>query len=174
MRATQWYVITGAPCSGKTAVIHELERRGYAVVHEVARAYIDQELKKGKRLDQIRADELAFERHILREKLKIEKKLAPDAIHFLDRAVPDSIAYFKLAGLDPEEPLKKSEFVRYKKVFVFERLGFLMDNVRCEDEETAAQLDRLIQESYRLLKYDLVIVPACRIKDRANFVLQHL
>ena len=32
--ATNWHVITGAPCSGKTTVIRELERRGYSVVHE--------------------------------------------------------------------------------------------------------------------------------------------
>jgi predicted ATPase len=38
---TNWYVITGAPCSGKTSVIRELEKRGYRVVHEVARAYIE-------------------------------------------------------------------------------------------------------------------------------------
>ena len=45
---TNWYVITGAPSSGKSSVIRELENLGYRVVHEVARAYIEEELKKGK------------------------------------------------------------------------------------------------------------------------------
>jgi predicted ATPase len=62
---TKWSVITGAPCSGKTAVIRVLEQQGHKVVHEVARAYIDNELKKGKALTEIKADEWLFERHIL-------------------------------------------------------------------------------------------------------------
>ena len=56
MRQTNWHVITGAPCSGKTAAISEIERRGIRVVHEVARSYIDQQLNKGLQLAQIKTD----------------------------------------------------------------------------------------------------------------------
>ena len=37
MQQTNWHVITGAPCSGKTGVIRELGQLGHLVVHEVAR-----------------------------------------------------------------------------------------------------------------------------------------
>ncbi len=171
IHATNWYVITGAPCSGKTAVICGLEQRGYAVVHEVARAYIDAELAKGKTLEHIKADERAFERHILLKKAVIEAKLARDEIVFLDRAVPDSIAYYKLCGLDPAEPQQKSRAVRYQKIFLFERLAFLTDPVRSEDEKTADRLSRLIEESYQSLGYDLIQVPVCSIADRTEFIL---
>jgi len=56
MQQTNWHVITGAPCSGKTSVICELERLGHPVVHEAARAYIDKELEKGKTMARIKAD----------------------------------------------------------------------------------------------------------------------
>ena len=56
VRRTNWYVITGAPCSGKTSVINAFEQQGFLVVHEVARAYIDEELQQGKSLKQIKAD----------------------------------------------------------------------------------------------------------------------
>ena len=56
VRQTNWCVITGAPCSGKTAVIYELKQGGYKVIHEVARAYIDEMLDDGQPLDQIKAD----------------------------------------------------------------------------------------------------------------------
>ncbi len=46
-KKTQWHVITGPPCSGKTAVIDELANRGYQVVPEVAGAYIDSQLSRG-------------------------------------------------------------------------------------------------------------------------------
>ena len=171
---TSWYVITGAPCSGKTAVIRQLEQRGYAVVHEVARDYIDTELARGKTLQQIKADAWAFERQILMAKVKLEAALARDDIIFLDRAVPDSIAYYKLCGLDSAEPLQKSRRVRYRKIFLFERLTFLSDPVRSEDEKTAERLGRLIEESYQSLGYNLIHVPLGSVADRTEFVLARL
>ena len=171
---TNWYAITGAPCSGKTAVIKQLETRGYAVVHEVARAYIDAQLANGKTLEQIKADEWAFERHILMTKVRLEDRLAHDDIIFFDRAVPDSIAYYKLCGLDPSEPQHKSWTVRYRKIFLFERLTFLTDAVRSEDDQTADRLGHLIEEAYQALGYKLVYVPLASIAARTEFVLARL
>jgi predicted ATPase len=173
-RSTKWSVITGAPCSGKTAVIHRLEQRGYKVVHEVARACIDNELMKGKALSEIKANEWAFERHILMEKLKIEAQLASDEIIFFDRAVPDSIAYYKLNGLNPAEPFQKSREVRYQNVFLFERLTFLTDPVRAENEKTAHRLGQLIKESYRSLGYEIIHVPLLSVEERTEFILERL
>lgn len=173
-QTTRWYVITGAPCSGKTAVINRLEERGYAVVHEVARAYIDDELAKGKTLQQIKADEWAFERHILMTKVKLEARLPRNDVFFFDRAVPDSIAYYKVCELDPTEPLQKSRAIRYRKIFFFERLTFLADPVRSEDETIADRLSHLIEESYQSLGYDLIHVPVGSVEDRIDFILTRL
>jgi predicted ATPase len=167
-------VITGAPCSGKTAVIQMLEQRGYKVVHEVARAYIDNELTRGKTLPEIKADEWAFEHHILMEKVRIESRLNKDEIIFFDRGVPDSIAYYKLNRLDDTEPFQKSGEVRYQNVFLFERLRFLTDPVRSEDEKTALRLNRLIEESYQSLGYDIIYVPLLSIEERTALVLECL
>ena len=123
MRLTNWCVITGAPCSGKTSVVNELERRGYKVVHETARAYIDQQLAAGRRLDQIKADELAFENHILNAKLAIESSLPANETIFFDRGIPDSIAYFKLAGLNPARACKKRQPVSLSPNFLFRKTG---------------------------------------------------
>ena len=172
--STKWSVITGAPCSGKTAVIHLLEQRGHKVVHEVARAHIDTELMRGKTLAEIKADEWAFERHILMEKVRIESTLDKDDIIFFDRGVPDSIAYYKLNGLDPTEPFQQSAEVRYQNVFLFERLRFLTDPVRSEDETTARRLSRLIEEAYQSLGYDIIHVPLLSVEERTEFVLERL
>lgn len=174
MRFTNWYVITGAPCSGKTTSIRDLEQRGYRVVHEVARAYIESEIKKGKSLVRIKADKLAFERHILYKKAEIEASLPENLIIFFDRAVPDSIAYFKLEGLDSDEPLKISRNVRYKKIFLFERLSFARDDARSENDAQATSLECFIRNSYRTLDYDIVRVPLLSVKQRSEFILQHL
>jgi len=174
MQRTNWYVITGAPCSGKTSVIKALEQLGYPVVHEVARAYIDKELKKGKSIARIKSDILLFERHILYKKIEIEKSLSKDATVFLDRGVPDSIGYYIIEGLYPDEPIKKSKQTRYKKIFFFEKLLFEKDAVRSEDDKIAAELDRILKESYQTLWYEIISVPILTVKDRVDFILKHL
>jgi len=174
MQETNWYVITGAPSSGKTTVISALEQLGYPVVHEVARNYINKELKKGKNIRQIKADILSFERHILYKKVEIEKSLPKDAPVFLDRAVPDSIGYYILEGLSPDEPIKKSKQTRYKKIFLFERLKFEKDDVRSENDKIAAKLNRILKESYQMLGYEIISVPLLSIDDRVDFILNCL
>ena len=84
VRSTRWCVITGAPSSGKTAVIVQLERRGCRIVHEVARAYIEEELEKGRTLQSIKADPLDFERRILLRKMDIESHLPAAERLYLD------------------------------------------------------------------------------------------
>ena len=174
MRTTNWCVITGAPCSGKTTVITRLEQRGYAVVHEAARAHIDAELQKGRRIDQIKADILAFESHILYRKIEIEASLPADKLIFLDRAVPDSIGYYLLEGLDPADPIQKSRLIRYHKIFFFERLSFEQDPVRSENDQIADRLHGLLLESYQMLHYELIHVPMLTLNQRVDFILARL
>jgi predicted ATPase len=92
----------------------------------------------------------------------------------LDRALPDSIAYYLLEGLDPTEPQRHSRRVRYSWVFLFEKLEFTKDSVRSEDAETAARIERLIEEAYSELGYPIVPVPLMPIPARADFVLAHV
>jgi predicted ATPase len=174
MQRTNWYVITGAPCSGKTAVISELERRGYRVVHEVARAYIDKRLRHGETIAQIKADILSFERSILYKKIAIEQSLLKEETVFLDRAVPDSIGYYILEGLDPYDPIQKSRLWQYKKIFFFDRIPLEKDPVRSEDDKVASRIDRLLKESYGMLGYEMILVPLMNISDRVDFILRNV
>jgi len=173
MLLTNWSVITGAPCSGKTVVIDELARRGFRIVPEVARAFIDDEIRKGRRLVEIKSDAAGFEGHIFRTKIAIEAQLPAHEGLFLDRALPDSIAYYRLEGLDPAEPMLHSRRVRYRAVFLFERMGLVKDAVRSEDTETAVRIEGLIEEAYRELGYSMVRVPVLPIPERTDFVLRH-
>jgi predicted ATPase len=171
IRQTHWCVITGAPCSGKTSVITELSRRGFRVVPEAARAYIDAELIKGRSLSEIKADPRRFEGRIFQAKLQMEASLPAGDALFLDRALPDSIAYYVLEGLDPSEPRRQSLRVRYEQVFLFERLEFMRDRVRSENAQSADRIERLIEAAYNDLGYAIVRVPVMPIPDRIEYVL---
>lgn len=170
---TCWHVVTGAPCSGKTAAIEALSRQGHRVVPESARAYIDRLLAQGRTLAQIKADPLNFERSILLEKVHLESALPRDQLIFMDRAIPDSVAYYRFEGLDPAEPLTHSRTVRYRSIFLLERFLFESDGVRSENEESAAHLEYLIADSYAALGYAIVRVPIMSIAQRTDFILRH-
>jgi predicted ATPase len=155
-------------------VVEELGRRGFRVLPEAARALIEAGLRGGLRLEAVKADAGALEHRIFQAKLSAEASLPEGELVFLDRALPDSIAYFTLEGLDPGEPRAQSLRVRYRRVFLFERLPFLPDRVRGEDPATAARIERLIAQAYLDLGYRLHRVPVLPVASRADHVLSRL
>ena len=171
MQLTRWNVITGAPSSGKTAVIEQLARRGYRVVPEVARRLIARGLAGGRTLAQIKSDILAFEQAILIEKVRIESKMPVDEVVFFDRAVPDSVAYFELEGLDPGLARAECGRVRYRRIFLFERLPYLEDPVRTENDAVADAIEDLLVEIYRDLGYPVLRVPVLTVTARMEWIL---
>jgi predicted ATPase len=171
MSETNWYVVTGAPSSGKTTLVRELEKLGYRVVHEVARTHIEQQMARGQTLEEVRADKKSFENSILNAKIAIEADLSEDEVIILDRAIPDSIAYFEVAGLDTKGAIVKSPRNRYKKVFLLDRLPYQADHARVEDK-TAVSLDQGLEQSYRMLGYDVIRVAVMPIEDRTKFILK--
>lgn len=173
---TQWVVITGAPSSGKTSVIEALQKRGYATQEESARAVIEEKLQSGQTLDEVRAPASAgrLQGEILERKLALEKKLDPHTIAFLDRGIPDSISYFRLAGIDTAPAIAASKLYKYRQVFIFDRLPLQKDGVRSESENIASLLDAAIENDYKAMGYNPVRVPVMPIEERADFILAHL
>ena len=172
---TSWIVITGAPSSGKTSVIDALTSRGYAVQGEVARELIEECLRQGLSLADVKADGgKQLQADILRIKTSREKQLAPLDTVFMDRGMPDSISYFRLAGLDTNAAMAACRHFRYRAVFIFDRLPVIRDGVRSEDEAAAMQIDVMLEADYRSLGYVPVRVPVMPIAARTDFILKTL
>jgi len=170
----RWMVLTGAPCSGKTSVIEELHLRGYRIIPESARAYLEAQLALGVSPEEVFRDRLSFERRILMDKVAAEKNLDPGALIFFDRGIPDSIAYFRLSHLDTAEPLACARKSSYHTIFLLERLPTLPDAVRKEAPETARAIEQLLVESYEGLGHTLVRIPVMTVSERADAILEHL
>jgi predicted ATPase len=79
-----------------------------------------------------------------------------------------------LEGLDPYDPIQKSRLWQYKKIFFFERIPLEKDSVRSEDDKVASRIDRLLKESYRMLNYELILVPLMSVNDRVKFILSNV
>ncbi|OGH13338.1 MAG: hypothetical protein A2687_05125 [Candidatus Levybacteria bacterium RIFCSPHIGHO2_01_FULL_38_26] len=172
---TNWYVITGAPSSGKTTTLKSLENKGYKVFYEWARIYIDQEMKKGKTLKEIRADELKFQKKILKLKADFEKKLDPKKLLFMERGIPDSNAYMKILGFENNKSLKNAlKKCYYKKVFLLELIKYELDYARTESQEEAMIIDSLLEKSYTDLGIEVLRIPKMSVEKRIDFILDNL
>ena len=119
---TNWHVITGAPCCGKTTMIGQLADKGFQTVAETARQYFEDELAKGRTLEEIRADDVALQRQLMEVQLRLERELRANDVLFLDRGLSDSLAFYRVFGMDPNELLANCFHHRYASVFVLDRL----------------------------------------------------
>jgi predicted ATPase len=168
-------VITGAPSCGKTTLIEELANQGFQTVPETARLYIEREMAKGQGIHPIRTDAAALQRRIKDLQLRVERGLRVDDVLFLDGAVPGSLAYYRVFGLNPNEFLLECFHHRYASVFVLDPLPFQPDDERVE-EIAAVQgyLDEWYSRDYKALGYDVVRVPVLAVQGRLAFVLERL
>lgn len=171
---TNWCVITGASCSGKTTLIRQLAGKSFQTVPEAGRKFFKRELAKGRAIDEIREDPASFTRQIYDIMIKHENELQPAGIIFLDRALPDGFVFYRQAGLNPNEILLDCFKHRYASVFMLNRLPYQKDGVRVADDETAAYLESWILRDYSALGYNVVRVPVLPPKERFDFVLERL
>jgi len=155
-------------------VVEALARRGLTTVAEASRTYIREELARGRTLTDIRADDAAYQRTMVARKVATEAALDPDSTVVFDRGMPDSISYFRKAGLDPEEARRACLRFRYATVFLFERLPLLQDGARVEDDAMAARLEAWLAQDYAALGYEVVRIPVLPIEERVQRVLEHL
>jgi predicted ATPase len=171
---TNWYVITGAPCSGKTTLIGELAAKGFRTVAESGRVYVEAEMAKGRTTAEIMRDAALGQRAVIDLQLGLERELPVNEVAFLDRGVPDILTYCRFLGLDPNPLLAECFHHRYASVFLLDRFPFDWDGVRFEDDATAGLIDEWLLRDYSALAYRVVRVPVLSVEDRLTFVLETL
>lgn len=171
---TNWHVITGAPCCGKTTLINQLADKGFRTLPEAGRQYVEREMARGRTIDEIRENEVNFARSIKDMQLGIEHGLRPNDTSFLDRAFPDCLSYYRVVGLNPNQILLECFHHRYDFIFVLDRFPVQQDGVRTEDDVVAGFLDEWLIRDYLALGYRVVRVPVLPPQDRLAFVLDKL
>ena len=172
---TKWHVITGTACSGKSTLINQLAKRGFQTVPESARLYMEQEMAKGRTCQEVFADGATLQRGIKDLQLRFERRLRASDVAFLDRALPDILAWYRVRGLNPNEILRECFRHRYASVFMLDPLPFQSDDQRVEEvADIAGFLDEWHTRDYRALGYSVVRVPALPPDVRLAFVLERL
>ena len=172
---TNWNVITGGPCTGKTTVVKLLAERGYNTTIEHARHYIDTQKINGRTVEEIRQNKKEFQLGILTMQIEEEGNLDINELVFLDCALPDAMAYYQFLELEYDYRLiEQCNKYCYKKVFILARLPLVNDYARREDEAEQIRIHKLIISVYEKYPCPIVHVPVLPPDQRVDFILKNL
>jgi len=104
-----------------------------------------------------------------------EAALDPGELVFLDRALPDALAYYRFLDLEPDQTLLKAmKLVSYRIVFILDPLPLVADYARTEDAAAQRRIHELLVEVYGSLPFPVVRVPILPAERRVDFILKNL
>jgi predicted ATPase len=177
-KADCFFVITGGPGSGKSLLIEELHRRGYARSVEAGRGVIQDQMMIGGRAVPWSDPLLFAELMLCWEMRSYHIAESVDGPVFFDRGVPDVLGYLRLVGLPAPEHMKRAAMVfRYNHVVFIAspwREIFRQDRERKQDFEEAVRTYDSMVATYNELGYDLVELPRASVEERARFALDRI
>ena len=176
MRPTELFVLTGAPGSGKTAILDHIGA-DIRCVGEPAREILAEQRSTGGAGTHDRDRSLFVDLLLQRSIDKHQAAQGWEGATLFDRGVPDCIAYAVLMGIDPAPSILASERYRYHgKVLVLE----LWEEIyTVDDERTMSFVDthpfhEALVDAYERAGYALVEVPRDSVDNRAAFVREFI
>jgi len=171
-------VITGGPGTGKTTIIKELIKEGFCCYPEISRDITLEARKNG--IEQLFLENaLLFSELLLegRQKQYVNATREENDIVFLDRGIPDILAYMHYIGDSyPARFDHSCKNHQYHKVFILPPWEdiYVGDEARYENFKQSQLIFEHLKETYQNYGYDLIEVPTGTINQRVDFIKQHL
>ena len=171
-------VIIGGPGTGKTTIIDGLTEKGYCCYPEISREVTMEAKKQG--IEQLFLEKPLLFSELLLEGRKKQYQNAQNEPHdlvFLDRGIPDILAYMHYIGDSyPAFFDVACKEHRYTKIFIlppWEEI-YISDDERYENYEQAKLIFDHLTETYHNCGYELIAVPKESVENRIDFILKSL
>jgi predicted ATPase len=174
------FILTGAPGSGKTALLRQLELDGFIVVEEAATDVIALAQAQGVSepwthpsfIDSV-AD--------LQRRRQLRASCEPDGIQFHDRSAICTVALAKYLGHPVSDLLSRelkhieTEAIFQKRIFFIRNLGFITPTeARRISFEESLRFERIHEETYRSLGFEIVSIEPGGVLDRVAAIKAEL
>lgn len=178
MGASNLFVLTGGPGSGKSTLVSALRERGFMTVDESGRAIIREELAEGG--DALPwGDRARFAQRMLdRETENHARMRESSATVIFDRGIPDVIGYLRLCDLPvPAAADEAARIWRYNPlVFIapFWAQIYAQDAERKQSAEEAERTYLTMHAVYSEYGYELAELPLATVEERTEFVLARI
>jgi len=175
---TRKIVITGGPGTGKSSIIDELKRRGYVCFDEISRQVTLDARKNG--VEQLFLTQpLLFSQLLLEGRTKqfIEAEKQENKTVFLDRGMPDVLAYMDFFGSEyPDHFTNICKDNTYDDIFILApwKEIFKSDSVRYETFEQSEIIHEHLLETYKKFNYSLIDIPFDTVEKRVDFIIDSL
>ena len=170
------HILTGAPGTGKTAVLRQLTANIRRMDEPAREILAEHRISAGKDTPDIATDRFV-ENTLRRSILKYEQALEWAEPVVFDRGIPDCIAYALQLGEDPQPSIRAADAHRYNNdALILEP----WEEIYSTDEERTMTFDqvlafhRSIKEAYHVAGYTLVTVPAMPTRERGVFVSEFI
>ena|ERR1700731_1522138 len=175
-RCVKRFVLTGAPGSGKTAIIRQLELDGFSVVEEAATDVIALEQARGIAKPWTRPSFIDSVVDLQRRR-QVRESCPPEAIQFHDRSAICTAALATYLGYSVSTILSEelgritTEAVYQERVLFIRNLGFITPTEarRISFEETL-RFERIHEETYRSFGFEIVPVAAGSVAERVTAI----
>jgi predicted ATPase len=173
------YILTGAPGSGKTAIVRSLEASGYTVVEEAATDVIALRQALGHAEPWQAAGFIGEIIALQRQRQDHARAACADGAVFFDRSPACTLALTRFLGF-PVTPLLDGEISQaladgnYEPtVFFVRNQGFVQPTAaRRITYEDSLTFERLHEQVYKDLGFQLVEVPPGPLADRTALIRQ--
>lgn len=171
-------VIIGGPGTGKSTIIDGLIAQGHCCYPEISREVTLEAQKQG-------IDQLFLENPLLFSEMLLEGRIKqfqnalkePHEIVFIDRGIPDVVAYMDFIGdLYPERFAAACEACKYSKIFLlppWEEI-YTSDGERYENFEQATLIYNHLVQTYQKYGYELIEVPKDTVANRILYILDKI
>jgi predicted ATPase len=174
----QIIAIIGGPGTGKSTLLSGLIEKGFCCYPEISRQITLDAKKEG-------VDQLFLENPLLFSKLLLEGRInqfenaleEPTEIVFIDRGIPDVLAYMNYIGDSYPDHFDQACLVnKYDKIFVLPPWNeiYVTDNARYENFQQAETIHIHLVNTYKKYGYNLIEVPKDSIESRIEFILAQI